>query len=338
MSEVNAPVISVCIANYNGEEIVADCIESVLRQEDAPAFEIIVHDDASTDNSLEVLERYDSVRLIRSPENVGFCISNNRMAAEARGQFVLLLNNDAQLYPDALSTLYEESRRHEGKAVLGLPQYDFDTRKLVDRGLKLDYFASSVPIMTPSGREVAMVIGACLWVPAGLWRQIGGFPEWFETNAEDVYLCCYARFLGYKIYVCEQSGFLHMIGHTLGGGKSDQRRLQISTRRRYFSERNRLFVQWLFYPAWLLPLTTALNWIVLAAEALVLSIVNRRASLIWDIYIKSQRDALATMNIVRDARRAAMRSRVISAFEFFRPFTLLPQKLRLLLTFGLPKT
>jgi GT2 family glycosyltransferase len=338
MSEINAPIISVCIANYNGEEIIADCIESVLRQQDAPAFEILVHDDASTDNSLEVLERYESVRLIRSSDNVGFCISNNRMAAEARGQFVLLLNNDAQLYPDALATLCEESRRHEGEAVLGLPQYDFDTRKLVDRGLKLDYFASSVPIMTPSSREVAMVIGACLWVPADLWRQIGGFPEWFETNAEDVYLCCYARFLGYRIYVCQQSGFLHMIGHTLGGGKSDQRQLQISTRRRYFSERNRLFVQWLFYPAWLLPLTTALNWIVLAAEALVLSIANRRASLIRDIYIKSQRDALSRISIVASARRTVMRSRVISFSEFFRTFTVFPQKLRLLRVSGVPRT
>lgn len=338
MSGESAPIISVCIANYNGEEIIADCIESVLRQEGAPAFEILVHDDASTDKSLAVLEKYGSVRLIRSSENVGFCISNNRMAAAARGQFVLLLNNDAQLYPDALSTLYEESRKREGNVLLGLPQYDFDTGKLVDRGLKLDYFASSVPIMSPSGREVAMVIGACLWVPADLWRAIGGFPEWFETNAEDVYLCCYARVLGYKIHVCERSGFLHMIGHTLGGGKSDQRQLQISTRRRYFSERNRLFVTWLFYPAWLLPLTTALNWIVLAGEALALSIANRRPALIWDIYIKSQRDAFANMDTVREARRAAMRSRVISSSEFFRPFTLVPQKLRLLLTFGLPRT
>jgi GT2 family glycosyltransferase len=338
MSGDSAPVVSVCIANYNGEDIIADCIESVLRQQGAPAFEILVHDDASVDNSLDVLERYESVRLIRSSQNVGFCISNNRMAAEARGQYVLLLNNDAQLFPDALATLYEESRKREGKAVLGLPQYDFDTRQLVDRGLKLDYFASSVPITTPSSNEVAMVIGACLWVPAGLWRQIGGFPEWFETNAEDVYLCCYARFLGFGIYVCEQSGFLHMIGHTLGGGKSDQRRLQISTRRRYFSERNRLFVQWLFYPAWLLPLTTVLNWVVLAAEALVLSIANRRASLIRDIYIRSQRDALSNIRVVAPARKTVMQSRVISYSRFLSAFTVIPQKLRLLMSEGLPRT
>jgi GT2 family glycosyltransferase len=182
-----------------------------------------------------------------------------------------------------------------------------------------------------------MVIGACIWLPAELWNRIGGFPEWFETNAEDVYLCCYARLLGYRIYVPDQSGFLHMIGHSLGGGKSEDSRLKISTRRRYFSERNRLFIQWLFYPAWLIPFTTLFNWLVLILEAVVLSIVNRRPSLIRDIYIKSQRDAFSMITTVRAARRVAMRSREISFPAFFKKFTLVPQKLRLLFSAGMPR-
>ena len=335
--EGSRPVVSVCIANYNGEAIIADCIESVLRQENAPPFEILVHDDASTDKSLDILARYEAVRLIESSENVGFCISNNRMAAAARGDFVLLLNNDAQLFPDALASLIEESRRHDGKAILGLPQYDFATRKLVDYGLRLDYFASAVPIREPASRGIAMVIGACMWVPTDLWRRIGGFPEWFETNAEDVYLCCYARLLGYEIHVPDKSGFLHMVGHSLGGGRSAANGLTISVRRRYFSERNRLFVQWLFYPLWLIPLTTAANWIQLAIEAITLSAVNRKPSLIRDIYIKSQRDAFSMLETLRPARRAAMASRRTSFLAFFGRFTFIPQKLRLLFSAGLPR-
>lgn len=337
-SKDDIPLVSVCIANYNGEKIITDCIESVLQQKNAPAFEILVHDDASTDNSVQIIEQYESVRLLKSSENVGFCISNNRMAAEARGEFILLLNNDAQLFDDALATLVEESRKHADNAVLGLPQYDYASRELVDFGLKLDYFGSSVPIMKPTEKEVAMVIGACLWVPADLWDRIGGFPEWFETNAEDVYLCCYARILGHQIYVPGRSGFLHMIGHTLGGGKSADRKLQISTRRRYFSERNRLFVQWLFYPAWLVPFTYLLNLFVLLVEAVVLSLVNRKASLISDIYISSQRDAFSMLKIVRPARYTAMQSRAISFSTFFAAFTLVPQKLRLMLSAGVPKS
>jgi GT2 family glycosyltransferase len=334
----SSPVISVCIANYNGESIIADCIESVLQQVNAPNFEILVHDDASTDESLRVLDSFESIRVIKSSENVGFCISNNRMAAEARGKFILLLNNDAQLFEDALAVLFDESREYADKAVLGLPQYDAATRKLVDFGLKLDYFCSSVPHRSPAEKEIAMVIGACIWVPTELWRRIGGFPEWFETNAEDVYLCCYARLLGYKIYVPNKSGFLHMIGYSLGGGKSKDNKLKISTRRRYFSERNRLFVQWLFYPVWLLPITTAVNLAALTVEAIVLSIVNRKISLIWNIYLKSQFDAFSAIGTVRRVRRVAMASREISFSRFFSTFTLIPQKARLLLSSGLPKT
>jgi GT2 family glycosyltransferase len=183
-----------------------------------------------------------------------------------------------------------------------------------------------------------MVIGACIWLPAELWNRIGGFPEWFETNAEDVYLCCYARFLGYRIYVPGKSGFLHMIGHSLGGGKSADNTLQISVRRRYFSERNRLFVQWLFYPAWLIPFTTLLNLAVLIAEAIVLSIANRKASLIYDIYFKSQRDAFSRLKIVRSARHTVMQARVMSFLGFFGAFTVVPQKLRLLRVSGIPRT
>lgn len=334
----STPIVSVCVANYNGEAIIAECIDSLLNQQNAPAFEILVHDDASTDNSLAVIEKYDSVRLIKSSENVGFCISNNRMAEAARGKFILLLNNDARLYPDALSTLVEESHKHGDEAVLGLPQYDEESRELVDFGLKLDCFASSVPIKQPSDSDVAMVIGACLWVPLELWNRIGGFPEWFETNAEDVYLCCYARLLGYKIYVPSQSGFLHMIGHSLGGGKSDANKLTVSVRRRYFSERNRLFVQWLFYPLWLVPFTTVANLMVLIVEAIVLSIANRKLSLIWDIYVKSQVDALFKLGTVKAVRREAMRLRAISFSNFLAPFTLIPQKLRLLQSSGLPRS
>jgi GT2 family glycosyltransferase len=183
-----------------------------------------------------------------------------------------------------------------------------------------------------------MVIGACMWVPADLWRSIGGFPEWFETNAEDVYLCCYARLLGFKIYVHEESGFLHMIGHSLGGGKATAHSLTISVQRRYFSERNRLFIQWLFYPLWLIPITTAANLIVLIVEALLLAIANRKASLIRDIYIRSQRDALSMLETLRPARSTAMGSREISFLKFFGRFTFIPQKLRLLFSAGLPRS
>ena len=102
------PRVSVCIANYNGEALLPDCLDSVLAQDTDAVIEIIVHDDASGDGSLALLcSHYPQVHVIAASENAGFCIGNNRMVAHANGEFVLLLNNDAALAPDAIRTLLD---------------------------------------------------------------------------------------------------------------------------------------------------------------------------------------------------------------------------------------
>jgi hypothetical protein len=73
-------------------------------------------------------------------------------------------------------------------------------------------------------------------------------------------------------------------------------------------------------------------------EALLLSIANRKASLIWDIYLKSQIDAVAEIKTIIRLRKNAMQARKISFATFFSVFTLMPQKLRLLFSSGLPRT
>ena len=144
------PLISVCIANYNGAGMISGCIEFVLRQDCNFPVEIIVHDDASTDSSAETVDReFPGVRLIRSAENVGFCVANNRMADIARGRYLLLLNNDATLWPDALSALHIEADRLSCPAILTLPQYDADTGDLLDIGCRLDPFLNPVPNRNP---------------------------------------------------------------------------------------------------------------------------------------------------------------------------------------------
>jgi hypothetical protein len=157
-----------------------------------------------------------------------------------------------------------------------------------------------------------------------------------STPSPKKYLCCYAWFFGYKIYLPGRSGLLHMVGHSLEGGKSEENRLKISTRRRYFSERNRQFVQWLFYPLWLVPFTTAANLIVLIVEAIVLSVANRKLSLIWDIYICSKAGALARPGTIRSARKLLC-ARAVPFSVFFTTFTAIPPKLRLLNSSGLPR-
>ena len=149
---IQPPLVSVCIANYNGMAVIDDCIRSVIVQSGEVNVEILVHDDASSDgSSAHIREHYPQVKLIESPKNVGFCIANNRMAAAAQGQYILLLNNDAVLYPDALETLFLEARQLDTLAILSLPQYDAGSGELIDRGCLLDPFFNPVPNLDPQG-------------------------------------------------------------------------------------------------------------------------------------------------------------------------------------------
>ena len=103
---MDAPVLSVIIANYNGRQLLADCLESVYANAPSCAFEVIVVDDASWDGSAEmVAERFPQVRLLRNARNVHYGKSNNRAMTVAQGRYVYLLNNDTLVLPGALDAM-----------------------------------------------------------------------------------------------------------------------------------------------------------------------------------------------------------------------------------------
>src|SRR5262245_45790506 len=95
------PFISVLIVNYNGRPHMRDCLDS-LRTQDFRDFEIVVVDNASSDGSIEYLrEAYPEARLVVSDRNRGFAGGNNFGAAQCRGKWLFLLNNDTRVAPDA---------------------------------------------------------------------------------------------------------------------------------------------------------------------------------------------------------------------------------------------
>lgn len=337
--EMDAPICSICIANYNGMGVIDECLQSVLGQQGHLSLEILVHDDASSDGSVDhILRHYPQVMLIVSDSNVGFCIANNRMVAQARGKYLLLLNNDAALYPDALQTLLAEAIRLGGPAVLGLPQYDAASGKLIDIGILFDPFFNPIPNMDPNRNEVGMVIGACLWLPRTLWIELGGFPEWFHTLAEDLWLSTLARLAGCPVRVMGRSGFYHYVGHSLGGGKSTaENRLVTSRNRRALSERNKSFVMVVTYPAPLFHVIFPLHIVLLLLEGVCLALIKRDWSLFRSIY-------LACINALWDERKRLfwLRKKIqaektIGLRAFWSVFGVIPHKLRMLLIHGLPE-
>lgn len=332
------PDVSVCIANYNGMAFLDACLDSVLTQEGSLRVEIIVHDDASTDDSvLHIRSNFPQIILLESVINVGFCTANNRMAEKASGKYLLLLNNDATLFPDALRTLHTAAQSTDA-AVLGLPQYDMANGKLIDRGSLLDPFLNPIPNLDSRTTDVNMIIGACLWIPHMLWNEIGGFPGWFGSMAEDMYLCCAAKLRGHPVIALRESGFRHHVGASFGGGKiGDDQKLVTSLKRRTLSERNKSFVMALVYPAPMFQFIFPLHLLLLLLEGALLSIVKRDWSLMKKIYIACVRKLWEERATLIRLRRQIQASRKIGRFEFFKGFQALPHKLVMLLRHGLPK-
>jgi GT2 family glycosyltransferase len=334
----DCPICSICIANYNGMGIIDSALLSVMAQHCDFPIEIIVHDDASTDGSADFIrDNFPDVKLIASEVNVGFCVSNNRMVSTARGEYILLLNNDAILLPNAISTLYKEARRQDTPGILGLPQYNFFSGKLIDRGILFDPFINTVPNFNTKREDVGMVIGACFWIPRALWEELGGFPEWFHTLGEDMFLCCLARLRGYPVKIIHTSGFRHRVGNSLGGGKVVANRLSTSKKRRTFSERNKSFVMALTYPAPFFQLIFPLHLALLLVEGVLLCFVKKDINLLHSIYIYCIRSLWHERKRLYHLRKNIQSSRRIFPFRFFSPFIPTPYKLLMLMKHGVPE-
>ncbi|MEN8135706.1 MAG: glycosyltransferase family 2 protein [Thermodesulfobacteriota bacterium] len=332
------PICSVCVANYNGAKFLEACLDSILAQDFDQPVEIIVHDDCSTDNSRQLIrDKFPQAKLITSNENVGFCISNNRMVAIARGEYVLLLNNDAVLHQDALKTLYDGALKY-GKGIFGLAQYDAETGELIDIGSFLDPFFNPIPNLDPNEPNVAMIIGACLWVKKDLWDEIGGFPEWFGSMAEDMYLCCQARLRGYPVMTFAESGFDHWVGSSFGGGKvKENRRLSTSLKRRKLSELNKSYVLQISYPSPLFQIIFPIHIIVLLVEGIIISLIKFNLTIFKEIYLDCLINLFRNQKILRRKRRKTQAGRKVSPGKFIGPFRMLPHKIVMLLKFGIPK-
>jgi glycosyltransferase involved in cell wall biosynthesis len=115
------PFFSVCIPNYNYERFIAKTLQSVLEQTFFD-FEVIVVDNASTDNSWEVIKEYAArdkrIRIFRNQYNIGFAPNLQKATAKALGQYLVLLSSDDLMYPDALSSYREIIGDREDPIVL----------------------------------------------------------------------------------------------------------------------------------------------------------------------------------------------------------------------------
>ncbi|HEY4954372.1 MAG TPA: glycosyltransferase, partial [Gemmatimonadaceae bacterium] len=196
------PIVSIVIPCYNAGRYVREAIESVLRQSPQPV-ELIVVDDASTDESWNVVREFGNALLAeRNTHNRGACYSRNRGTALASGRFLMFLDADDCIAPDTVAALV--SALESSNAGLAASRWNF----LVPSGDRWIPVDSGFPKDPPSGDFLFAWLSGWYIPPCALmWRrstleQIGGWDESLAAN-QDGDLVLRALLAGMRIQMAD---------------------------------------------------------------------------------------------------------------------------------------
>ncbi len=238
------PVLSVVIVSWNVCEDLRECLRSLVLGAkcglQGSEIEVIVVDNASTDGTVEMVEReFPQVNLLVNPQNFGYTKANNIGIKHSRGKYILLLNPDTIVHQGALQALIECAESHPEAGIIGAKLLNSDgsvqrsARSFPDIGAGLfrnTFLGRLFPnnpfvrryLLTDFSydkfREVDWVSGAAMLVRRELIERIGGLDERFWAYCEDVDLCWRAWQAGYKVLFCPNAVITHKVGRS-----SDQR-------------------------------------------------------------------------------------------------------------------
>ena len=295
------PLVTFIVVNWNGEAYIEECLQS-LRSQDYGEYEIFVVDNGSTDNSINILEHFSEVKVIRNRNNRGFGPANNQALQEAQGDLVAFVNNDTVLDSRWLSRIvpaFEDSRTGmcAGKT---LSYYERDridnTGHLLywdglNRGrgrMQRDegQFDSLCEALFPSGC-------ACVFRSTML-QQIGLFDEDFFLYGDDTELGLRARLAGWECSFVPSAVAYHR--YSASTDPYDPLKF-------YFVERNRFWVALKYFPAELI----ALNPIFSIARWMLHAIAMFSGSGVTGEFAR-RRSASALFKLWWNAQVAAWRS------------------------------
>ncbi len=199
-------------------------------------------DNGSTDGSLELVRSNPQVRVIANKKNQGFPFAVNQAAEVAKGEFLVVLNQDTEVEPNWLLELVSILKRDPEAGVCGPKIVDAADRTRVQQlGVMVDRFGFGVYLQDlKNGNQVFMVSGAAMAIKRSVFDSIGMFdPEYFLFE-EDLDLCWRVNLSGFKVVVNPHSIVYHHGGSSMEGGFPQKGHFVSTYSRRYFSEKNTL--------------------------------------------------------------------------------------------------
>jgi GT2 family glycosyltransferase len=234
--------ISIIIVNWNGRDLLAKCIESIIKHPPSAPYEIVVVDNASTDGSAEWLRAAHSngrlketnLRLIENEENVGFGRANNIAFSQTDSPLILLLNSDTEVREGAIDRLAEALKANEKAGGSGpkLLNTDGSLQPSVWRnpptvweilviGLRLYYLLPrpmrAELLLGPywdhsRRRKTRMLPGAAILLRREVIESVGGFDEELYFYGEDIELCLRIVNSGWELLFEPDAQIVHHCG------------------------------------------------------------------------------------------------------------------------------
>lgn len=226
--------ISVIIVSWNTRELLAKALHSLPCDNAEPELEIFVVDNGSQDGSVEMIRTlFPDATMIENEENLGFAAANNLALQCVHGEYILLMNSDAELLPGALEAMASLLSSVQTAGLVGARILNYDRSLqtsfvdfpnlwrefLILSGLGRRVFGSWYPSHKPKQnrlpRPVDYVSGACLLLRRSAYESVGGFDDTYFMYAEEVDLCYRIWQGGWQVWYQPEAEVLHV-----GGGSS----------------------------------------------------------------------------------------------------------------------
>jgi GT2 family glycosyltransferase len=278
--------LSVCIVTYRARDYLRDCLASLYANPPAGPFEVIVVDNHSEDGTVEMLKAdFPQVSIIETGGNEGFTVPMNRALRRASGRYLLQLNPDTLIHPQALDQLIGFMEAHPGVGICGPKVLNVDgslqapCRRGESRPWAVISYFLGLSRLFPHSRlfgeylmnymdedethAVAGVSGSCMLVRREVLDQVGYLDERFFAYQEDADYCFQARKAGWKIYYVPAARVTHYGGQ--GGSRVQPYRSIFEWHRSYWRFYRKNFAadyfflfNWLYYLAMLVKLAVTL--------------------------------------------------------------------------------
>lgn len=224
---------TIIVVSFNTRALTLECLASIYRESTALSFEVIVVDNASSDGSAAAIaESFPDLALHALERNLGFGAANNLAAADARGEFLVLLNPDTRVTDDAVGAIVRHARSLPAPGIIGgrtlfadgtlNPTSCWGAPGLWSTFCRAACLSSLFPrsaLFDPTSlgrwqrdteREVGVVSGCFLLIPRALWRRLDGFDEAFFMYGEDVDLALRAKQLGFGSRITPTATVVHV--------------------------------------------------------------------------------------------------------------------------------